>query len=222
VSGQGTTNPAQGTSTISNGASVSITATANHGYIFDHWAGDISGTENPVKFPGSSNMSVQAVFTEVDQVLTRIAITPANRSLTANQTQVYTAQGFDQYDNIISGLDFTWSVTNPAAGSINPSGLFTAGTATGSFANVIQAACSGKTGTASVTISGGLPAKIIFTTAAQNNITAGSVSAILSIQIQDNAGNPANVADTTTGTLPSRSSASGKFDSSASGPFSTT
>jgi hypothetical protein len=222
VSGQGTTNPAPGTSTISNGASVSITATANNGYKFDHWAGDISGAENPVNFPGSSNMSVQSVFTRVEQVLTRIAITPANRSLTANQTQVYTAQGFDQYDNVINGLNFTWSVTNLAAGLITPSGLFTAGTATGSYADVIQAACSGKTGAASVTISGGLPAKIVFTTAAQNNITAGSVSEILSIQIQDNAGNPTNVAGTTAVALTSSSSASGKFDSIPSGPFSTT
>jgi hypothetical protein len=66
VSGSGTTNPAPGTcGPYASGSTVSVTATPSSGYKFDHWAGGISGTANPVTFTVNSNLSVQAVFTSI-------------------------------------------------------------------------------------------------------------------------------------------------------------
>lgn len=59
--------------------------------------------------------------------------------------------------------------------------------------------------------------KIGFTTAAQT-IAANAASAVITVQVQDASGNPVNVAAATTVNLTS-SSATGKFDTSAAGPF---
>jgi hypothetical protein len=59
--------------------------------------------------------------------------------------------------------------------------------------------------------------KIVFTTADQS-LTAGSVSDVVTIQTRDEFNNPANVTNATTVKL-TTTSAVGKFDTSASGPF---
>jgi hypothetical protein len=85
-------------------------------------------------------------------LLDHIVVSPSNPSVVENGSQAYTAQGYDSNDNPISGLTYSWKVTNPEAGSISSSGLFTAGTAPGTYLNVIQALSGGKVGTASVTV----------------------------------------------------------------------
>jgi hypothetical protein len=44
------------------GTNVTLTAVANYGYYFDHWDGDVTGSENPVNITMDSNKSVQAYF----------------------------------------------------------------------------------------------------------------------------------------------------------------
>ena len=44
------------------GTTVTLTAIPNSGYIFDHWSGDISGSENPVTVVMNSNKTITAVF----------------------------------------------------------------------------------------------------------------------------------------------------------------
>jgi len=41
---------------------VTITATPAHGYIFDHWSGDVTGTSNPINLTMDRNRSVTAHF----------------------------------------------------------------------------------------------------------------------------------------------------------------
>jgi photosystem II stability/assembly factor-like uncharacterized protein len=49
--------------TYDEGTSVTITATADTDYRFDHWEGDVSGTTNPLTVTINGDMSVTAVFT---------------------------------------------------------------------------------------------------------------------------------------------------------------
>jgi hypothetical protein len=103
--------------------------------------------------PQSSSYDIGAYeYVSRNPVLDHIILSPSTLAIAARGTQIYTAQGYDINNNPISGLTYTWSVTNPAAGSINSSGLFTAGTTASSYSNVIQAATGGKVGTAAVTI----------------------------------------------------------------------
>ncbi len=44
------------------GTTVTLTAIPNSGYIFDHWSGDVSGSENPVTVVMNSNKTITAVF----------------------------------------------------------------------------------------------------------------------------------------------------------------
>ncbi|RLF58403.1 MAG: hypothetical protein DRN25_05250, partial [Thermoplasmata archaeon] len=44
------------------GTTVTLTAIPNSGYIFDHWSGDVSGSENPVSVVMDSNKTITAVF----------------------------------------------------------------------------------------------------------------------------------------------------------------
>ena len=49
--------------TYESGAEVTLTATAEDGYIFDHWSGDLSGSVNPATITMNSNKTVAAHFT---------------------------------------------------------------------------------------------------------------------------------------------------------------
>jgi uncharacterized repeat protein (TIGR02543 family) len=56
-------NPNQ--ASYASGTSVQLTATANSGYIFTGWSGDITGTANPVTVTMNSNKTITANFTSV-------------------------------------------------------------------------------------------------------------------------------------------------------------
>jgi len=66
--GEGTTNPAPGTSTKTEGATVHINAIPRAGYVFDHWEGDVSETtrfgKDHITVEMTSDKSVVAVFVE--------------------------------------------------------------------------------------------------------------------------------------------------------------
>ncbi len=83
-------------------------------------------------------------------VLTTITVAPSSASVQTGGTQQFTATGFDQFGNPMSPQPtFTWSVSG--GGTINSSGLFTAGsTAGGPF--TVTAASGTVSGTASVTV----------------------------------------------------------------------
>ena len=61
--GGGSVSPASGT--FDEGTNVSVEATANDGWVFDSWTGDIQSTDNPLNFSITSNTSLTANFTDV-------------------------------------------------------------------------------------------------------------------------------------------------------------
>ena len=107
-------------------------------------------------------------------VLTTITVTPNPATVIAGQTQQFTATGQDQNGNPIT-VTPTWSVVN-GGGSINASGLFTAGLLTGTFNNTVQATSGAVSGNATVivTSSSNPPPLVNLGTAAANGIMAGT------------------------------------------------
>ena len=89
--------------------------------------------------------------------LATIAVTPNPQTLAISAIQPFVATGRDAGGNLVS-ITPTWSVT-ASGGSINTSsGLFTAGTVAGTFANTVRATSGSIFGTATVTVTapGGL------------------------------------------------------------------
>ncbi len=102
------------------------------------------------------NTSVtSSIGVTVDQTLTSITVSPSSAGLNENQTQQFSATGFDQFGAVLSSQPtFTWSVT-AGIGLVNSSGLYTspgsAGTAT------VQAASASMIATAAVTVTNATP-----------------------------------------------------------------
>ena len=96
-------------------------------------SGDISGTATVIVTVGP---------------LATIVVTPNPVSLAVGATQQYVAVGKDAAGNVVP-LTPTWAAV-AGGGSISGTGLFTAGTAVGTFANTIQASSGTITGTATV------------------------------------------------------------------------
>jgi hypothetical protein len=128
--------------------------------------------------------------------LDHITVSPNNPSVSVSGNQTYTAQGLDSANNAISGLSYIWSCTNANAGTINSSGVFTAGTAAGSYPNVIQAISGGKTGTASVTVAARTATSLAFTTQpGTSNTAAAALGTQPVVTIEDAGGNVVNTAN---------------------------
>lgn len=62
VSGQGTTDPSPGICTYSEGTQVTITAIPDPNWKFDHWSGDVSGTQNPIIVTIDADKAIRAHF----------------------------------------------------------------------------------------------------------------------------------------------------------------
>jgi len=84
------------------------------------------------------------------RTLATITVTPASPTLTAGSTQQFTATGKDANGNVVAFTP-TWSVSG-GAGTIDASGMFTAGATAGTFANAVTASGGGVTGSTSVTV----------------------------------------------------------------------
>ncbi len=59
----------------------------------------------------------------VPRVLTRIEVTPSPASIPVGGGQTFTARAFDQFDNEITGVSFTWSSSDPNIATIDQTGL---------------------------------------------------------------------------------------------------
>ncbi len=86
--------------------------------------------------------------------LAGITVTPTPVTLATGATQQYTAVGIDIYGDTVANLSPNWSVA-AGGGSVNSSGLFTAGTVAGSYDNTVVASVGSMAGTASVTVTAG-------------------------------------------------------------------
>ncbi len=106
-------------------------------------------------------------LTEVVGAVNYITVTPSTpQSVTYGSTLAFSAQGYDQFNNTISGLTYTWGVTNgTGSGTINSSGTFTA---TGFGSSTVTAATSSKTGTSGTITINKKPVTINVDTKAKN------------------------------------------------------
>jgi hypothetical protein len=94
--------------------------------------------------------------------LATITVTPGTINLLAGATQQFTAAGKDAHGNAVAILNRVWSIA-AAGGTIDTSGMFTAGTTAGVFTNTVTATSDSVSGEGSVTIGGGPVASIEIT-----------------------------------------------------------
>jgi hypothetical protein len=108
-----------------------------------------------VTIKDQGNLTVtSSVNVMVNQTLTAISVSPATTSVATGATQQFTAAAKDQFAaNLVTPPTVTWSVSG--GGSINASGLFTAGnTVGGPF--TVTATGGGVSGAANITVTAGL------------------------------------------------------------------
>ena len=124
-------------------------------------AGTAAGTFTNTVIATSGSITGTATVTVTAGSLATITVTPNPATVAINGTQQFTAMGRDAGDNVVA-ITPTWSVV-AGGGTINSTGLFTAGTAPGTFTNTVRAASGTIAGTASVTVTTGPLATIAVT-----------------------------------------------------------
>ena len=110
----------------------------------------------------SSGLSATATVIVTAGPLATISVAPIPATLVIGTTQQFTAVGRDAGGNVVA-INPTWSIV-AGGGTISlMTGLFTAGTATGLYANSVRASVGGMAGFATVTVTGGPLASITVT-----------------------------------------------------------
>jgi hypothetical protein len=133
------------------------TRTSVNGTTWSSWAAVSGGNiSNPSGryFQYRANLSTTDVVVspEVQQVSVSyfgpnsIVMTPTTVALNPGATQQFTAQAYDANSRAVTSLNYSWQVVN-GGGTMNSSGLFTAGLPAGSFVNTVQASTTGPGGT---------------------------------------------------------------------------
>lgn len=135
-------------------------------------AGTVAGS-----FPNTVTASVGAVAGHASVTVSAggaasIVLTPASQSLVVGGTQQFTAVVKDLVGNVLP-VTPTWSVA-AGGGTINATGLFTAGTLAGSFLNTVRAAVGAVTAFATITVTPGPLAAIVLTPNAVNPAVNGT------------------------------------------------
>jgi hypothetical protein len=124
-------------------------------------AGTTPGVFNATVEATVGALSATANVTVVAGALATITVTPNPQTMGAGTTQQFTAVGRDIANNVVP-ITPVWSVT-ASGGTINSTGLFTAGAVLGSFANTVRATDGVIFGTATVTVQAGALATITVT-----------------------------------------------------------
>jgi hypothetical protein len=86
---------------------------------------------------GTLLFQVVHISAQTNGNLDHVSMNPLTASLAAGATQQYSAQGYDANNVAIPNLPYTWTVI-AGGGSVNTSGLFTAGAAAGTYTNSIE------------------------------------------------------------------------------------
>ena len=124
-------------------------------------AGAVSGTfANTVKAT-SGALSATATVVVTAGALSSITVTPNPGTMAIGGAQQFTAVGKDADGNVVPFVP-VWSVV-AGGGTIDPTGLFTAGTLSGTFANTVKAASGALSGTATVIVTTGALASLTVT-----------------------------------------------------------
>jgi hypothetical protein len=110
----------------------------------------------------SGSISGTASLTVTPGPLASISVSPSSSPLAIGAQQSFTAVGYDDFDNVVP-IAPTWLVLG-GGGTIDTSGVFTAGTVAGTFTNTVVArvgaACVGISGHATVVVAPGALATI--------------------------------------------------------------
>jgi hypothetical protein len=139
-------------------------------------AGAAAGTfVNTVKATSGSISGTATVTVRAPApTLATITVTPNPASLLTYGTQQFSATGRDA-NGAVFAISPVWSVVNGGGSIDSTSGLFTAGSTTGTFNNTVVATSGSISGSATVTVSSTSPAPIVdLGTAAPNGIMAGT------------------------------------------------
>ena len=150
------------------------------------------GTYTSAVTASSGSVSAHADVTVSVGGLANLSVSPTNPTVPAGSTQQFTANGSDSCGNVVSA-NASWSVVN-GGGSISSSGLFTAGSAAGTFANTIQASANGHTATTSVTVAAGSVASLVVAPTSAT-LTIGQHQTF-TVTATDSGGNPVTVTPT--------------------------
>ena len=124
-------------------------------------AGSTAGTYLNTVRATSGGVFGTATVTIAAGALSTITITPNLVVLAPNGPQQFTAVGRDGGNNVVA-ITPTWSVV-ASGGTINSTGLFTAGSTAGTYLNTVRATSGGVFGTATVTIAAGALSTITIT-----------------------------------------------------------
>jgi trimeric autotransporter adhesin len=85
TTGNGTVAKAPDQAEYLHGSEVTLTATPSSGWVFDRWEGDLTGNTNPASILMEGNRSVNAVFVEIENILT--LNTEGSGTVTADPSQ---------------------------------------------------------------------------------------------------------------------------------------
>ncbi len=125
-------------------------------------AGPVAGTFTNTVRVTCNGITANATVIVNPGPLATIVVTPNPATMAINATQQFTAVGRDANNNIVP-MTPVWSVT-AGGGTINASsGLFTAGTTTGTFPNTVRATSGTLFGTATVNVTAGPLASLTVT-----------------------------------------------------------
>lgn len=100
---------------------------------------------------GRSSVSVTFYASATSALTTSVKVSPSTTTLLTGSSQLFVAQAFDSFGNVIPNVTPEWSVV-AGGGTITQEGIFTAGSVTRVYSNTVSATINGVTGYASVTI----------------------------------------------------------------------
>lgn len=133
----------------------------------------VASPTTPDPFPGNNSSTVTVtVVGGSGSYLNRIVVTPSMASVPLNGQFQFNATGYDQNNNPMSGISYSWGVANPG-NSISQAGLFTGKVPGGDIVTAYSGTISG-TATVTVTSGGGGNPAPILTSLTPNATAAGS------------------------------------------------
>jgi Ice-binding-like len=124
-------------------------------------AGTTPGTYSGTIKATSGTISSTATVVVTVGPLARITVSPTPATMVIASTQQFTAVGTDVGGNVLA-ISPTWTIV-AGGGTVGPTGVFTAGTTTGTYTNTIRASSAGIAGFATAIVTSGPLASITVT-----------------------------------------------------------
>ncbi len=171
-------------SVVASGGTISNTGLFTAGTVAGSFPNTVAATVGAVSGRASVTVTAGGVAS--------ITLTPTTQTLTVGASQLFTAVVKDAVGNVLSVVP-TWSVA-AGGGTITSAGLFTAGTAAGTFVNTVRATIGAVTASATVTVTAGALATITITPNAAS-LAVNGTQAFTAVG-KDAAGNPVPITPT--------------------------